>query len=684
MLMNLLLRKWISISLGFILLFVILFTSLYIYLSKDLPSLEMIYFYKPARTTYVLDRNGEVVYEFFTEKREPVVLDSISPKLQKAFITLEDKRFYKHFGIDILRFIKAAFINLKKGKFTQGASTITQQLARNMFLTFEKTIERKLKEIILAFRIEKAFKKDEILERYLNLIYFGEGVYGVKAACKYFFNKSPKDVTWAEAALLAGIPGNPNFYSPFKNPEIAKKRRDFVLKILYKNGIIDEKTYKEAIEEALPQKKEEEKKYKKAGRYYFEEVRKYINSLYGEDFLYKEGVNIKLAMDLKLQEIAEKIIDSLLPVSENKAREYHKKKGYKKADSLYLQVALLAVDVETGGVLALVGGRNFLESQFNRAIQAKRQVGSSFKPFVYLAGIHSGIFPGDPVEDLPYVLEDDGTGKPWKPRNFDDKFLGLITVRDGLAHSRNLATLHILERIGPESVIEFARRAGIKEYISPFLSIALGSASLSLWDMVQGYLTIANMGVRKEMHLIEEIETRDGTIIEKFSNKPASVFDKKEVYILIDMMKSVFDYGTASKASYYGFKGIAGGKTGTTDNYTDAWFIGFTPKILCGVWVGFDSVMTIYDKATGAVLALPIWVNFIKKANKILGIPDTLDFEKPEGIVNVKICIETGELAREFCPKTREEIYIKGKEPKVLCKKHLKKDKSFKKYKRKF
>jgi len=682
--MNLLLKKWISIPLGFILLFGILFTSLYIYLSRDLPPLEMIYFYKPARITYVFDKNGEVVYEFFTEKREPVPLDSISPKIQKAFITLEDKRFYKHFGIDIIRFVKAVFINLKKRRFVQGASTITQQLARNMFLTFEKTIKRKLKEMILALRIERAFTKNEILERYLNLIYFGEGVYGVKAACEYFFNKSPKDVTWAEAALLAGIPRNPNYYSPFKNPKVAKKRRDFVLKILYKNGIIDEKIYKEAIEEPLPEKEEKEAVNKKIGRYYFEEVKKYINSLYGEGFLYKEGVNIKLAMDLKLQELAEKVIDSLLPIFDKRAIKYHKKEGYKKADSLELQVALLAVDVETGEVLALVGGRDFLKSQFDRAIQAKRQVGSSFKPFVYLAGIHSGIFPGDPVEDMPYVLEDDGTGKPWKPRNFDNKFLGLITVRDGLAHSRNLATVHILERVGPESVIEFAHRAGIKEYIPPVLSIALGSPSLSLWDMVQGYLTIANMGVRKKMHLINEIEMGDGTIIEKFSSKPDTVFDKKEVYILIDMMKSTFEYGTAKNAKYYGFKGIAAGKTGTTDDFTDAWFIGFTPKILCGVWVGFDSLMTIYDKATGSALALPIWANFMKKANKILEIPDSLDFEKPEGIISVKICVETGELATKFCPKTREEIYIKGREPKILCTKHLKKGKPFRKYKRKF
>ncbi len=681
--MNLPLKKWISPLILLILFFIISLGFFYIYLSRDLPPLEMIYFYKPARVTYVLDRNKKVIYEFYTEKREPLPLDSISPKIQKAFITLEDKRFYKHFGIDILRLLKSIFVNLKERKFVQGASTITQQLARNMFLTFEKTLQRKLKEMILALRIERVFTKEEILERYLNLIYFGEGVYGVKAACNYFFNKSPKDVSWAEAALLAGIPRNPNYYSPFKNPSVSKKRRDFVLKILFKNKVIDEKTYKEALEEALPKKEKDERKNKKTGRYYFEEVKKYINSLYGEDFLYKEGVNIKLAMDLKLQETAESIIDSLLPVLDKRVRSYHKGKIYE-SDSLKLEVALLAVDVETGGVLALVGGRDFLKSQFNRAIQAKRQVGSSFKPFVYLTGIYSGIFPGDPVEDIPYVIEDDGTGKPWKPKNFDDKFLGFITVRDGLAFSRNLATVHILERVGPESVIEFVHRAGMKEYIPPVLSIALGSPSLSLWDMVQGYLTIANLGVKKKLYLIEEISMEDGRVIEKFSYKPDTVFDKKEVYILIDMMKSVFEYGTAKDARYYGFKGIAAGKTGTTDNFTDAWFIGFTPKILCGVWVGLDSLMKIFDKATGAVLALPIWANFMKRANKILGFPDSLDFERPEGIVNLRICLETGELATEFCPKKREEIYIKGREPKFPCTKHLGKSKTFKKYKRKF
>ncbi len=682
--MSLLSKRWIKIFFGLILIFAVLLTGLYFYFSRDLPPLEMIYFYQPARVTYVFDRNGNVVYEFYTEKRVPVPLDSISPKIIKAFITLEDKRFYKHFGIDVIRLVKAIITDIKERRLAQGASTITQQLARNMFLTFKKSFKRKIKEMILALKIERTFTKNQILEKYLNQIYFGDGVYGIKAACQYFFNKSPKDVTWAEAALLAGIPRNPNYYSPFKNPKVAKKRRDFVLKVLYKNGVINEKEFKKAIEEPLPEKKEKDES-KEVGRYYFEEVKKYINSLYGIDFLYKEGVNIHLAMDLKLQEIAESVIDSFLPIFDKRVKAYYKKKGYKKVDSLRLEVALLAVDVETGEVLALVGGRDFLISQFDRAIQAKRQVGSSFKPFVYLAGIHSGIFPGDPVEDLPFIVDDDGTGKPWKPSNFDNKFLGLITVRDALAHSRNLATVHVLERVGPESVIEFAHRAGIKGYIPPVLSIALGSPTLSLWDMVSGYLTIANMGVRKKLHLINEIEMGDGSVIEKFHFKPDTVFDKKEVYILIDMMKSTFKYGTASRAKYYGFKGIAAGKTGTTDDFTDAWFIGFTPKLLCGVWVGFDSLMTIYEKATGAALALPIWSIFMKKANKELQIPDSLDFEEPEGIARVNICIETGKLATKYCPKKREEIYIEGKEPKEKCTLHFKKKKlPFKRKRRKF
>lgn len=670
--MKLFSKNWISFLIIFIILTTGIFLGFYFYLSRDLPPLEMIYFYKPDKVTYVYDREGKIVYEFFTEKREPVPLDSISPLIQKAFITLEDKRFYKHFGIDFLRLIKAFFVNIKEGKYTQGASTITQQLARNMFLTFEKTLERKIKEIVLALIIEKTFTKNEILERYLNQIYFGEGIYGIKTACKHFFGKSPKNVTWAEAALLAAIPKNANIYSPFKNPELSKKRRDFVLKVLYENKVIDKKTYEKALKEPLPQKQDKDKEsVKSIGRYYFEEVRKYINSLYGEDFLYKEGVKVKLSMDLRLQKIAEKIVDSILPIYDKRVRAYYKVR-YKKSDSLKLEVAMIAVDVETGDVLALIGGRNFLKSQFNRAIQAKRQVGSAFKPFIYLTAINSGIFPGDPVEDLPYVIEDDGSGKPWKPRNFDDQFMGLITVRDALAHSRNLATVHILEKIGPESVIEFANRLGIKGYIPPVLSIALGSPSLSLWEMCESYLTIANLGKRKKMHLINEIELSNGNIIEKFTYEPEKVFDEREVYILVDMMKSTFQYGTAYYAKDYGFKGIAAGKTGTTDKYTDTWFIGFTPKILCGVWVGFDSVMTIFDRATGAVLALPIWSLFMKRSNEILGIPDTVDFKKPGGIIYVTVCTETGELATEFCPKKRVEIYIEGKEPKVLCSKHLK------------
>ncbi|MEN3045478.1 MAG: PBP1A family penicillin-binding protein [Candidatus Hydrothermales bacterium] len=669
--MTLSLRKWISIVLISIILIFLFFGLIFYHFSRDLPPLELVHLYKPARVTHVYDRENNVVYEFFIEKREPTKLDSISPKIQRAFITLEDKRFYSHFGIDPIRLIKAFFVNIREGEYVQGASTITQQLARNMFLTFEKTIDRKIKEIILALILERNFTKDEILEKYLNQIYFGDGIYGVKAACKYLFNKSPSDVTWAEAALLASIPKNANLYSPFKNPELAKKRRDFVLEVLYKNGVIDKKTYQNSIAEPLPEKKSKEnKRSRQIGRYYFEEVRKYINSLYGEDFLYKEGVNVKLAMDIRLQEVAEKVIDSILSNFDNRVRAYHKKR-YKKADSLRLEAALIAVDVETGDVLALVGGRDFLRSQFNRATQAKRQVGSSFKPFIYLAAIHSGIFPGDPIVDLPYVVENDGSGKPWKPRNFDDQFLGFITVRDGLALSRNLATVHILEKIGPGSVIEFAHKLGIKENIPPFLSIALGSTSLSLWEMCEAYLTIANLGKRKKMHLIKEIRLGEEFIVEKAEYKEEKVFDEKEVYILIDMMKSTFNYGTAIYAKDYGFRAIAAGKTGTTDNYTDSWFIGFTPKVLCGVWVGFDTVMTLFDKATGAVLALPIWASFMKKANEIYNLPDTLDFTKPDGITYKTICVETGKLATKFCPKKRNEVYIEGKEPKNECEKHL-------------
>ncbi|MEN3043710.1 MAG: PBP1A family penicillin-binding protein [Candidatus Hydrothermales bacterium] len=666
------LKKWISFLLLSSILIFLIFASILFYFSRDLPPLELVYFYKPARVTHVYDRENKLVYEFFTEKREPTSLDSISPRIQKAFITLEDKRFYSHFGIDFIRLIKAFFINIKEKSYVQGASTITQQLARNMFLTFEKTIDRKIKEIVLALILEKNFTKNEILEKYLNQIYFGDGIYGVKAACKYFFGKLPNDVTWAEAALLAAIPKNANVYSPIKNPELSKKRRDFVLEILYKNGVIDKETYLNSISEPLPDKKVKgDRKSKQIGRYYFEEVRKHINSLYGEDFLYKEGVNVKLAMDVRLQEIAENIIDSLLNDFDKRVRNYHKKR-YKKADSLKLEAALIAVDVETGDVLALVGGRNFLKSQFNRAIQAKRQVGSAFKPFIYLAAIHSGIFPGDPIEDLPYVIEDDGSGKPWKPRNFDDQFLGFITVRDGLALSRNLATVNILERIGPGSVIEFAHRLGIKDHIPPFLSIALGSTSLSLWEMCESYLTIANLGKRKKMHIIKEIKLGEDLVLESSEYREERVFDEREVYILVDMMKSTFTYGTAVYTRDYGFRGISAGKTGTTDNYTDSWFIGFTPKILCGVWVGLDTVMTLFDKATGAVLALPIWANFMKKANEIFMIPDTLDFKKPHGIIYRTICTETGKLAGKFCPKKRDEIYIEGKEPKKECDKHLK------------
>ncbi|HEC78480.1 MAG TPA: PBP1A family penicillin-binding protein [candidate division WOR-3 bacterium] len=637
---------------------------------KDLPSAESISFFMPPVATRVYDDNDSLIGEFFIERRELTSLDRVPDYLKNGLICIEDKLFYKHWGVDILGLLRALITNILHGKVVQGGSTITMQLARNMFLTMEQTMGRKLKEIALAIRIERAYTKDEILEKYLNQINFGQGRFGVATAAKYYFNKDISKLNLAECALLIAIPKSPETYSPYKNPELARQRRNLVLKKMLEGNVISPAEYEEAVNE--PIKVVEQKVEKKVGEYFLEEIRRYLELKYGPEFLYRSGANIYTTMNVKIQKTAEEILEKHLAGIE---KEYKFKNAKAVFDSIgvsdtlsyspYLQGALVFADYHTGEIKALIGGRDFSQSKFNRATQARRQAGSAFKIFVFTAALDNGFTPADVVLDLPIVLEVPGMDSIYRPSNYDRKFMGPITLKQALKFSRNLAAIRLIRNIGPELVVKYAHNLGVKSPLLAVVSLALGSCEVSLMEMVSAVGTIANLGEKVPTTLIRKITARDGTLIEINAPIPEQKLSPQISYIMTNMMRAVVDGGTAYRARHY-YKGPAAGKTGTTNNYSDAWFIGFTPKYVCGIWVGNDNNDRIYRGATGGNVCAPIWGELFSKIDS----PPFEEFPQPPGLVKCKICSKTGLLANEYCPKPIEEVFVRGTEPKDSCDLH--------------
>ena len=667
-----------GIQLGVILYLLSLFFSFIVILSlsRNLPSLATIERFEPPKTTQVFDRNGNLIHSFYLERRITVPLDSMPPLLKKAFVDIEDKDFYKHWGISLKHVLRAIIVNLKYMKIKQGASTITQQLARNMFLTQKRTFKRKIQEAILTVKIERAFSKPEILERYLNQIYFGHGVYGVQAASKFYFGKSVSELNPREIAVLVAIPRNPWYYSPLRHPERVLKKADFILKKLHRDNVITAEEFQEAINSPIVFiNSDEREEFEEAAAYFLEMVRQYVldDPLLGEEFLYKAGGKIYTTLDINMQKTAFRVVDSLLTVFEEQYRLSPKKSEYVR-DTLnppeYLQGALVTIKPETGEILALVGGRDFKDSQFNRITQARRQAGSAFKPILYTAAIDNGYNPSDLIDDSPITLETFENGKKtyWVPQNYDHRYLGKVTLRKALALSRNLASVRLILDIGPATVVEYARKLGIKDSIPPYPSIAIGSATVVPLNLAVAYATLANYGIRPEPFFIKRIEDARGNVIENFSPTLTTVLDSVTSYEMISMMESVFDMGTAKGArKYYKFTRPAAGKTGTTNDYRDAWFIGFTPDLVTAVWVGYDSVRTIFKGATGAVMALPIWSIYMKT---VLDTVPPIDFIEPSGIVHKEVCSTSGMLPTPYCPDTYDEIFREGYEPTGYCNIH--------------
>ncbi len=644
-----------------------LMVGAYLSIVRDLPPAESISFFMPPVATKVYDDNDNVFSEFFIERRELTNLDRVPKYLKDGFIAIEDKRFYHHWGVDIIRFAKSLFLNLINMRIVQGGSTITMQLARNMFLTMEQTLVRKAKEMALAIRIERAYTKDEILEKYLNQINFGQGRYGVATAARYYFDKDISELTLTECALLIAIPRSPEYYSPYRNPEHTLKRRNLILQIMHKAQVINDEEYENARQ--TPISVVTQKSEKKIGEYFLEEIRRYLELKYGPEFLYRSGAKIYTTLNHEIQKNAEEILEKQISALEKQYKFKNPKSLYDSIgidDTLkyspYLQGALVITDHHTGEVKALIGGRDFSQSKWNRATQAARQAGSAFKIFVFVTSFDNGFNQSDVVLDLPIVLEVPGMDSIYRPSNYDRKFLGPITLRDALKHSRNLAAIRLIRNIGPDLVVRYAHNLGVESPLLPVVSLALGSCEVNLLEMVGAISTIANLGEQLPMTFIRKITDKDGTLIEISKPIAEQKLNPQTSYIMIDAMRSVVDGGTGYRIRHY-YRGAAAGKTGTTNNYSDAWFIGFNPQYACGVWIGYDNNDRIFRGATGGEVAAPIWGELMAKIDNTPG----REFPLPGSLTHYHICNQSGMLATNFCPKVSDVYFIKGSEPVDSC-----------------
>ncbi len=740
----------------------------YQYISEDLPKINSLMDYRPPIITTVYAEDGRKIGEFFKERRIVTPLAEVPPLQVKAFIAAEDSRFFQHQGVDPLSILRAALKNLEAGTIKQGGSTITQQVTRSFLLTPERSYIRKIKEVILSYRIEHAFSKDEILFLYLNQIYLGHGAYGVQAAAENYFGKSVKDLNLAECAILAGLPQAPTRYSPFRHPEQARARQVYVLNRMVEEGFIT----REQADQALAVKldiKPRRNLYEEQVPYYTEHVRRYIEGKYGTDALYTQGLQIYTAVNIDFQKAAElevnrglreidkrqgfrgplgslatSDIDTFLQeqaadveanplqpgrivkavvaqvndqaktvgvrigkesgvlsladmswarkpnpeVAHYEARVRQPSAVLKPGDLIFVRIkeprkdprdswhvtleqeplvqgALLCLETETGLVKAMVGGRDFNETQFNRAIQSRRQPGSSFKPIIYAAALDRKFSdpkkvytPATVIIDSAVVFEDRQRDQSWKPKNYKETFYGPTLLREALAQSRNVVTVKILQDIGVDYAIDYARRLGVTSDLTRTLSLALGASGVSLFELTRAYSVFANQGFLVEPVFVLKIIDRDGKVIEEAVSERRKAIEKDTAFIMTSLMESVVQQGTGQRIKALGRP--AAGKTGTTNDMYDAWYIGYTPEYITGVWVGFDNEAPLGKTETGAVAASPVWLGFMRQ---VLANESVKAFQAPEGVIFAKIDAETGLLPVAETRKTIFECFKEGTVP---------------------
>ena len=567
--------------------------------SLRLPDISSVARYQPAQATLIFDRHGRLIDRMYVENRTVVSLKDMNPNLPDAFVAAEDGRFYDHPGLDLFSVFRALINNLKEGGRGQGGSTITQQVAKSLLLTPEKTYIRKIREAILAWRIDKLLTKDEILFIYLNQIYLGEGAYGVEAAANTYFGKSAKNLSLAEVSLLAGLPQAPSKYSPMRHLKRAVARQKYVLNRMAADGYISAEEAQAAFEEKLSIRKKSSPK-KTAYGYYLDAVKNEARELLGTD-LQHAGAKIYTNLDPILQQKAARVINEGVGAYEAANQELIKK------EKSNPQGALVCIENGSRKVRALVGGKDYAQSQFNRAVQAKRQVGSTFKPFVYAAAIRSGLKPESIISDDPFSIKGKN-GKIWTPKNYSGRYHGDVTLKTALSHSYNAATLRLMQQVGYKEVHSIARNAGIQADLQKDLSLGLGAIDLAPFTITSAYTAFANRGVYKTPMLIDYIVTRSGKRItpERFEQR---VYTTKVAAYMEQMLRAVVEEGSGRKAKNVPM--IRGGKTGTSNENRDVWFVGFTDKYTTGVWLGNDRNQTLGRKATGGSIAAPIWAKFM-------------------------------------------------------------------------
>jgi len=628
-----------------------------------------------AQATTIYDAADHAVFTVFKEQRLEVPLDRISPNLIKAVVSVEDQRFYEHRGVDGIRVAAAALKNIQAGRRAEGGSTITQQLARQSFLTRDKTIRRKIREIILATYLERMYSKQELLEVYLNKVYLGDGLYGVEAAARGYFGKSAHDLDVAESALLAGLIQSPSTYAPTVNLDRAIARRNVVLQTMVSSGAIEAKQAEAARKATVTLKNSIEIK-EASGLYFKEQVRRDLVDKFGWQRVYQGGLRVYTTLDPALQLTAEALVEKGLADIEKRRGYPHPKRAPGSGD--YLQGALVAMDPATGAVRAMVGGRDFNESHFNRAVQARRQAGSAFKPFVYAAALEAGYTPASVITNLNGAIATPQGG--WVPED-EHSSADSMTLRTALRTSSNRAAVQMLNTIGIPSAVGYAKKLNVGTPPS-VPSLALGSADVTLLSMTAAYGAFADRGMVHQPVLIRRVEDSDGKVLYVSDAKATRAISESTAFLMSSMLADVINAGTAYRARQTGFTLPAAGKTGTTNDYVDAWFIGFTPHLVTGVWMGFDQPATIIANGYAGELAVPLWASFMKAATK----GDQPDwFARPDNVIGVNVCRLSGQLPNDGCDRvdvvsreggidTRSMIYteyfVKGTQPTSLCPLH--------------
>ena len=601
----------------------------------------------------VYDMDGKVFSRLAGENRIVVPGNAVARSFKDAVLSREDSRFYQHRGIDPVGILRAVVRNVSRGGASQGASTITQQLARNSFPLGGKTLHRKLLEAFVALRIEQKYSKEEILEHYMNRIYFGPGGYGIETASLSYFGKHAKDLSLGEAAMIAGIVRAPSYFSPFTNLKGALKQRDQVLARMVKLEKITEAEAARARETPLGV----------AGKrvalvhenYAMDAVERELNILLSDDQRAEGGMKVYTTLDPVVQKAAQEAVDAELRKVESRPGYGHPKRADFSAEAReqelptpYLQGALVAIENRTGGIRALVGGRDYAESKLNRALMSKRQVGSTFKPFVYAAAFEQGMLPGATISDAPLERGEVKGAPTWTPDNSDGSNKGVLRMEEGLIQSRNTMSVRIGERAGLPAIAKLAGEAGLAD-VPQVPGVYLGTFEATVRDLTAAYTVLANGGVRRQAYLIERIDDASGETIYRAAHITRPAMDAGVAWMTTNILSKVLERGTAASAKTMGFAKPAAGKTGTTNDYVDAWFVGYTTSLTCGVWVGLDTPKTIIPKGYGAALALPIWVD-VMKAAPAARYPATA-FPQPADMRRVSVCAISNELATTACER---------------------------------